>query len=344
MSPWQIIMRVLPVLLRLPLSAYDPMVVILDVTPSRMSTSRYSCPRFGKNFQSKSTFCRFGSAVVPAIYTTSTEVRCVAPPHQPAVVPVEVTCNGKDFSHTGISVTFSETLLRRISPRFGSTLGGTSLSLEIENSNLFHEPACRFLADGTRELSANGTCITPPGTEGESLIEITGDGYYFSDEAERFRYFQEPILYSVEPADAESSGGTEVSIHGRNFSNTAELACSFGCLSAAQWYSSGEIRCRTPRHPPARVSLQVTTNGMDMSLSILTFTIHTNPSVLSISPAHGPFMWWLCCDDKREPLSRFEPICLSLRKHSRFAASLYFCNKVVCVLTESWGQCWSDLC
>ena len=87
------------------------MIVINDVKPTVANDTRWhdrSCQGRTSNRRARSVSLP-GDLVVPAIYTTSSEVRCVAPPHEAAVVALEVTCNGKDYSHTGISITFSDT-------------------------------------------------------------------------------------------------------------------------------------------------------------------------------------------------------------------------------------------
>lgn len=97
-------------------------------------------------------------------------------------------------------------------------------------------------------------------------------------------------LVSVEPAEAESSGGLEVVVTGYNLTSTAGLMCDFGgALQPATWFSNTQVRCLTPRHPPAKVALRLSRDsGASLSTGFLQFTFQAQPSVLSISPVHGP--------------------------------------------------------
>ena len=150
----------------------------------------------------------------------------------------------------------------------------------------------------TRRRHGDGSCDV--GTEGYYGLhnhDYSGDrgGYapFDSDTGERGRWsgvLPTPALTSVEPLEAESSGGMEVVLTGHNLSNTAGLTCSFGgALTPAVWFSNSHIRCPTPRHPPARVLLQVSLDGgVTLSLSHLQFAFRAEPSVSSVSPVHGP--------------------------------------------------------
>ncbi|CAM9091873.1 unnamed protein product, partial [Phaeothamnion confervicola] len=126
--------------------------------------------------------------------------------------------------------------------------------------------------------SANGPLFPPAPQD----LDMTDSGA-------RLRHIPLSTVFEVRPAAAPSAGGTLVAVSGANFSDTAELACSFGgALVPAAYISAEALRCRTPRHAPAVVVLEVTADGRRMSNAGPRFVFWADPTVAFLTPDHGP--------------------------------------------------------
>ena len=83
-------------------------------------------------------------------------------------------------------------------------------------------------------------------------------------------------------------------VTGRNFVDTAELACRFGewgALSPARFVSDSAIACTAPPHLPGPVAVHVTLNGVDFGDGAsppATFTYVAGVQVQSVTPQRGP--------------------------------------------------------
>ncbi|KAF0687226.1 Aste57867_20988 [Aphanomyces stellatus] len=97
-----------------------------------------------------------------------------------------------------------------------------------------------------------------------------------------------PILLGVTPTTVDSSGGTLLRLRGSNFRNTHLLACQFGSVSVpATFHSSTFVTCIAPRHVPASVVVEVTSDGLTFSLSGSTITVVYDIVVTQLAPTYG---------------------------------------------------------
>ena len=96
---------------------------------------------------------------------------------------------------------------------------------------------------------------------------------------------------STWPTRGSVSGGTIISLKGTGFEDTSELSCQFGqnIIVSAVFVSSTEISCSTPPSSTvSSVSLAVTVNGVDYSMSGAMFDYHKDSTVESVHPWKGP--------------------------------------------------------
>lgn len=98
-----------------------------------------------------------------------------------------------------------------------------------------------------------------------------------------------PSISRFGPTSCSSSGYVDILIHGLDFSSSPTLTCSFGGVYRnATFLSDIAIKCVAPRHVPGEVFLEVSNDGETFSSSGVTFRFHSDPTVLSIDPPHGP--------------------------------------------------------
>ena len=68
---------------------------------------------------------RFNATSVPLAWASSSELRCVAPPHAAGVVSVEVTQNEQQHTASGVRFEYEDAGAIRIDPTSGPVRGGT---------------------------------------------------------------------------------------------------------------------------------------------------------------------------------------------------------------------------
>ena len=183
--------------------------------------------------------CRFGEteSEVTARFISATSAECASPRHSPASVAVEISLNGQQFSATldRIFQFIPSLILLSLTPHQGPTHGGMTIFI----SGSYFSPSsvqssiCRFQgtsSPATLITSSLVKCDAPAITRpGYVSAEVTTNLQDFTDSGFQFR-FVEIVVNSVSPSLASQLGGTEVTVHGKNFipSNEDALWCMFG--------------------------------------------------------------------------------------------------------------------
>ena len=106
--------------------------VVLRVDPAVGAVSGGDVVRVtGTGFEDNPQLrCRFGHATrrAPAVFISSTEIRCETAAHPAGAAQVDVTTNNVDFTDSGVQFHFVEdAVLTSLSPSRGSAAGGTSV-------------------------------------------------------------------------------------------------------------------------------------------------------------------------------------------------------------------------
>jgi hypothetical protein len=263
---------------------------------------------------------------VPAKFVSDTEVHCVAPPHAIGSVAVEVTCNGADFSSSGVAFAFeAPPVVFGASPATALFTGGAAVTV---NGRGFRArpaspaaggksyPRCRFGLGPDSEVAAkfvSGTvveCIAPPHLPGNTTLEVTNNGVDYSADGEPFRFHEPATVVSLAPGSGSSRGGSIVTVTGTNFIAGPLLACRFGAGPAgsvhvpAYWLSATAVACAAPpslqagvRPLPGRAELEstaavalfVTNNRQEYNAEAVSgFSYHPQPAITAVAPRSGP--------------------------------------------------------
>ena len=287
---------------------FDPMPAVLRLEPDTGPlVGATAVTVHGIHFTRQQSWCRFGVRTVPAMFVSSTVVKCSSPPHAEGPVAVEVTNNRVDYTSNGVQFFYRRLpLVLSLDPFFGPDSGGTFVHITMDNGteggDFRHSNTtlCR-IGDATvpavvdpltgkvtgcrMPASAN---VKPAGSRMYS-VDISSNGLDWTRSNVQYDYVSPVAITAATPHRASSAGGDEIIVSGSNFTNTARLACQFGDVSvSAFWLSPGQMRCVAPRHVKSKVLLRVTNNGVDWSASAVLFEFHTDAVVLSISPNHGP--------------------------------------------------------
>ncbi|EED88737.1 predicted protein [Thalassiosira pseudonana CCMP1335] len=243
---------------------------------------------YGKHFRSNVKYeCRFGDDAVPAEYTTMDSIECVSPrnPDNATGVITTVTVAERASNFTGGSLNFTYTPL----PSLGYTLP-QFVTDEGDSTSVFGEyfdatdAWCRFSFLPSLQLGSNVVhasvvskervdCRVPPhplpGYQTEAFVEVSMNGYDWSDSRLSFMYLPKPSISSIQPTLGSVNGGTRVGIIGSNFIEGSDLWCNFDSAGSvpAIWESASSILCITPPiTAPMNVSVSVHWKGSNSGI------------------------------------------------------------------------------
>lgn len=97
------------------------------------------------------------------------------------------------------------------------------------------------------------------------------------------------MIYTLHPSTGTDGGGTDVLVGGDHLLNTTSAACMFdNIVVPAKFLSNKAVLCTAPPHVPDVVSVELTSNGADFSMSGALFTYYPQTNVVSVWPVLGP--------------------------------------------------------
>jgi hypothetical protein len=180
-----------------------------------------------------------------------------------------------------------------LSPDHGSTAGGTSVT--ITGTGFTKTAVVVFgtvpATDVTVNSSTSITAVSPghpaPGVVAVSVSTERGTSLTSAGDQYTYTTSTAASVSSLSPATGPAAGGTQVTLTGTGFTQTATV--DFGSTPAASVTvsSTTSITAVTPPHVPGPVTVSVTTaNGI--ASAEFTYTTGTTPSVTALSPATGP--------------------------------------------------------
>ena len=230
----------------------------------------------------------------------SSTMTCTAiSPSGIGTVDVQVTVDGSTslispadkFTYTDVPT------VTRINPNSGSTAGGTRVDIEGtgfapgETSVSFGRGVgtSATFVDCTSSTSCSAT--SPAGNGTVDVLVTVGVNTSAITPADKFTYNDAPEIDSISPPRGPSSGGTEVTIGGSNFSpTTLATTVRFGPNLATDVRCDSSTRC-TAISPPGSgtVDVRIMVFGLTSAITHAdTFTYTDVPEVDSVSPAQGP--------------------------------------------------------
>eukprot|EP00698_Gefionella_okellyi_P025823 TRINITY_DN9606_c0_g1_i1.p1 TRINITY_DN9606_c0_g1~~TRINITY_DN9606_c0_g1_i1.p1 ORF type:complete len:5899 (-),score=1194.87 TRINITY_DN9606_c0_g1_i1:131-16627(-) len=287
---------------------YVQPVVVSSVSPNSGPTTGLTFISIvGVNFtQTNETKIRFSnsssgySSVVAGLFVSSTLVTCSTPSASAMVVSVEVGLNGQQFTSNGILFNFfivpSPTSTVPLSgPATGSTLINI-FGTDFTDTGL---AVVRF-TNGSNVVTVRGSvlsatqlqCISPAFPASVANIAVALNGQQFVG-ALSFLFYSVPITFtSTSPVSGEITGGTNVTIFGTDFPNTAEVVVSVNDTVPSvrgTWLSSTSLLIITPSFATVgQVTFTVAPNNQQYLVnSTVSFLYYQPVSVVSITPIAG---------------------------------------------------------
>ena len=190
------------------------------------------------------------------------EVRCLTPPARVGPLPLEITLNGQQFSHTLISVRmYDPPRVEAVAPDSGPNIGGTFLYVTGHNLIGGEQYQCHFrgtseagtLVPATWQPESLGLrCQTPQGAAGlASAVEVTLNAQQFTNNGVRYSYYAELYVSSICPISGPLEGGTQLVVMGSGFISDSRLACRFASANfeasvPSIFVSGGTAHCVMP--------------------------------------------------------------------------------------------------
>jgi hypothetical protein len=245
--------------------------------------------------------CRFGGDSLfkaEARFISSTQLECTTPPHSPAIVDVEVSFNGGVDWHAqavgdSIEYRYSDIpVISNISPEFGPSNGGSSITITGSNFEFSNDLQCKFgslYVFATFISSSEIICIAPASANASSIdITVSNNGHDISSERFTFTYEESPTITSISPREGPISGGNAVALTGIGF--VPNMKCAFGDNNVLSTYvDQNKIVCTSPPASTSSsssiVALEISSNGETYSAIGYTYRYIAPPVVLSLSPS-----------------------------------------------------------
>jgi len=192
-------------------------------------------------------------------------------------------------------------IIESIFPTVGSILGSTTITLHGSSFVDLPGLTCHVGDVSVPSLWMNEeevTCITPLGSVASShVISLSlNNGVDTSKSPEMFRYTAPPLIQLIWPTKGSVKGGSILTLDGQHFENTTELQCIFRqyrnntvLTTDAEYISSTQLSCTSPAvEKPTFVSVHATINGVDDTISPVSFEFIEDAIISSIKPDSGP--------------------------------------------------------
>jgi hypothetical protein len=271
---------------------------VTHVKPSAVALSgRTQVTVVGEHFAaSERSACKFGSAVVTGTVVSSSSMLCVSPEQQMGDVAVEVSSNGVDFSHEGVTVQYTqEVVVYSVEPAAGLEEGGTVVTVTGANmggSGPEKTFACSFgpkKVVGEIASASSIVCTSPAHLSGKVGLKVSIDGVVGYGEGVAFEYVRRARVTRVWPSVGRTEGSTAVRVFGTDY-GVGKWRCRFGSagVSEAQQVSASELACMSPRQDVGGdVIVGVALEGGDFSEDDAVFRYMSAPVVSSVTPSYA---------------------------------------------------------
>lgn len=240
--------------------------------------------------------CLFGnSEAAIADVISNQEIRCTSPPHAAGSTNITVSLDHVVLSGTKNTLGFEyfpEIVLEKMQPRIGGLQGGTSVLVSGQNFPDKLQLKCQFGNVEALAWLVNASlveCKTPRYNMSGPVHVKVGDSHISSTNRLAFLYYNPIEVGSLTPANGPTKGGTIITVYGKNFAFTPKLHCRIGSMNIpAAFVTSRQIRCTTPAHEVAHVSVAVTPNLQDYVQAAVLFSYELPLVITSVKPSLGP--------------------------------------------------------
>eukprot|EP00939_MAST-03C_sp_MAST-3C-sp1_P001083 g1083.t1 len=263
-----------------------------------------------------SFFCRFenGGIIVEGVLVGPTLGRCATPAFHTGLVDVSVSTNSVDFVGRESFLFHTPLELAAVRPRSGTLSGGNAVQIAVDNVDaalvtnihLLSTVLCQFgsvvviagpLANTTSaalvECHAPSTVLLSDNADVYvANLQVSLNGQEYSTSLE-YTYRNPLSILEIEPSLGPVSGGSLVTIRGKNFPSEASLRCVFGDDSHTTYAdrrSASTVLCAVPPgsgYVDVRISNDDDQHHIHI-VGVLTFHYYESIVVTEIYPSGGP--------------------------------------------------------
>jgi hypothetical protein len=192
-------------------------------------------------------------------------------------------------------VIFSDLIVTKVSPAYGSELGGTNVTI----TGVFPRTgslSCAFansISPHSEWINGNTIiCTTPPATGNILASPFVNLSVSLNEKDFQniftFKYIPAMHIAGFEPSSGPRTGGTELKIRGEGFiADYAQAFCIInGCFELAVVHNSTFITCRTPPvNSTGMYYLEISFNGESFIRSDTFFKFYEVPRIVKVMPS-----------------------------------------------------------
>ena len=175
-------------------------------------------------------------------------------------------------------------------PNFGSTLGGTAITITGANLTGASSVTVGEVAATSVVVvsSTSVTAVTPAGTVGAQSVAVTTPSRT-TTATNAFTYFGLPTVSSVSPNFGSALGGTAITITGANLTGGSSVTVGGVAATSVVVVSSTSVTAVTPAGTVGARSVAVTT-PIRTATATNAFTYFAPPTVSLLSPTSGSML------------------------------------------------------
>jgi hypothetical protein len=257
-----------------------PVPLLSTVSPISGPTAGGTAVKLtGQNFSPGATVAFGGAAATSVVVVSGSQITAKAPSHAQGSVNVVVTNRGGRSATLANGFTFVAPApkVTAISPASGTTAGGSAVTLTGQN---FASGATVTFggAAATSVVVVSATQITartPPHAQGIVNVAVINPGGQSGTLTNGFTFVAlPPNVTSISPNTGVTTGGTRVTLTGKNFLSGARVTFGGVAATSVVVVSATQITASTPPHKPGGVDVVVINpNGQSGTLAS-GFTYH----------------------------------------------------------------------
>jgi len=218
-------------------------------------------------FESDSGFCLFGETQSPADFKSSTLLECISPKHQPIIVPLEITCNGVDYTSDLLQFQFAHPLqVHNIVPTRGPQSGTEMVS--IFGSNFYKSDGLQLLFGPSvlaPAIYVSSTCVhavLPARAHGVVQVEMANNGVDFVNLDIKFQFYAAIQIEAFSPTSGSIEGGTTVKVETNLDQDFSGWICIFDYTTVeVSVLSNSSVSCVSPPGVVGSVRFTVVDRG-----------------------------------------------------------------------------------
>ena len=251
----------------------------------------------GRGFE-RTARCVFGSIKVTVRVLSSSVLRCMTPEGSAGVsMAVEVSNDGETYSTSGVEYSFvADMVVERVVPSRGDVEGTGVVTVYGRHFMRTDRVGCRFGGThsvvGRWQSSTALVCAVPAGHAGNASVEVSHDGLSFTESGVQYWYGRVATALRLTPSVGHVSGGTAVSVLGRDLGmGSVRAGCVFcgRAFVVGRLVSSTLVVCSSPAQEAGRCTVEVSPDGgVEQTRAGLEYEYRAGSVVRAILPSLGP--------------------------------------------------------